>query len=141
MSAYDKVSSKSCNKDSNITRCILTSTIVSTQMNKAWLMRKKRKILKIGRGTLRRAMVRRERVEDPKKFELWTFSNRLPQKDKSLKSSIEDFWTNNTRIYPNQRDVVRRRIGIQNCDPHVKHFFGLNSNTIFYKIYWYVSSN
>ena len=34
MSAYDKVGSKSCTKDSNITRRVLTSTIVSTQMKK-----------------------------------------------------------------------------------------------------------
>ena len=70
MSAYDKVGSKSCTKDSNITRWILTLTIVSTQMKKSWLMRKIRKILKIGRGTLRRAMLRHERLEDPTKIEL-----------------------------------------------------------------------
>ena len=78
MSAYNKVGSKSRTKDSNITRRILTSTIVSTQMKKAQLMRKTSKTLKIGRGTLRRAMLRHERLEDPKKNELWTFSDRLP---------------------------------------------------------------
>ena len=41
-------------------------------------MRKTRKILKIGRGTLRRAMLRRDRLEDPPKNELWTFSGGLP---------------------------------------------------------------
>ncbi|OWP36904.1 hypothetical protein CEG88_26030 [Klebsiella aerogenes] len=50
MSAYEKVGSKSCTKDSNITRCVLTSTIVNTQMKKAQIMRKTRKILKIARG-------------------------------------------------------------------------------------------
>ena len=35
MSAYDKVGSKSHTKDINITRWVLTSTIVSTQMKKA----------------------------------------------------------------------------------------------------------
>ena len=39
MSAYEKVGSKSCTKDSNITRRVLTSTIVSNQMKKARLMR------------------------------------------------------------------------------------------------------
>ena len=67
MSAYDKVGSKSCTKDSNITRRVLTSTIVNIQMKKARLMRKTRKTLKIGRGTLRRAMLRRERLEYPTK--------------------------------------------------------------------------
>ena len=58
-------------------------------------MREMRKKLKISRGTLRRTMVRHERVEDPTKNELWTFSARLPQKDKkiseALKSLIEYF--------------------------------------------------
>ena len=68
-------------------------------------MRKTRKILKIGRGTLRRAMLRHERLEDPTKNELWTFSGRLPQKDKeiseALKSLIDNFWKNNTHVSPN----------------------------------------
>ena len=70
--------SESCTKNSNITRQLLTLTIVSTQMKKAWLMRKTRKTLKIGRGTLRRAMLTHERLEDPTKNELCTFSDRLP---------------------------------------------------------------
>ena len=53
-------------------------------MKKDRLMRKTRKTLKIGRGTLRRAMLRRERLEDPTKNELWTFSGRLPRKDKEI---------------------------------------------------------
>ena len=47
-------------------------------------MRKTSKTLKIGRGTLRRAMLRRERLEDPTKNELWTFSGRLPERIKKL---------------------------------------------------------
>ena len=69
MSAYDKVGSKSRTKDSNIIRRVLTSTIVSSQMKKARLMRNTSKTLKIGRGTLRRAMLRCERLEDPTKNE------------------------------------------------------------------------
>ena len=95
-------------------------------MKKAQLMRKTRKILKIGRGTLRRAMLRRERLEDPTKNELWTFSSRLLRKDKEisevLKSLIKYFWENDTCVSPNQRDIVRRSIGSQNHDLHAKHF-------------------
>ena len=71
-------------------------------------------------------MLRCERLEHPTKNELWTFSGRLLWKDKeiseALKSLINFFWKNNTRVSPNQRDVVRRRIGSQNRDPHAKHF-------------------
>ena len=46
MSAYETVGSKSHTKYSNIIRWVLTLTIVSTQMNKAQLMRKTRKKFK-----------------------------------------------------------------------------------------------
>jgi len=62
-----------------------------------------------------RAIGRHQRVEDPNTNELWAFSGRLPRKDKvvveALRSLIEDFWNNYTRVSLNQRDVVRRRIG------------------------------
>lgn len=106
-------------------------------MNKAQLMRKTIKILKIGRGTLRRAMLTRERLEDPTKNELRTLSGRLPKKykkiSKALKSLIEDFWKSNTHVSRNQRDVVRRRISSQNCDPHVKHFLDSTQTQFFAK--------
>ena len=74
-------------------------------------------------------------MEDPTKNELWTFSNRLPWKDKeiseSLKSLIEYFWTNNTCVSPNQRDVVRRRIGSQNREPHAKYFLDSTQTQFF----------
>ena len=41
-------------------------------------MRKTRETFKIGRGTLRRAMLRRERLDGQTKNELWMFSGRLP---------------------------------------------------------------
>ena len=82
-------------------------------------------------------MLRHERLEDPTKNELWTFSGRLPRKDKeiseALKSLIEEFWKNNTRVSPNQRDVVRRRIGSQNHDPHAKHFLDSTQTQFFAK--------
>jgi len=71
-------------------------------------------------------MLRSERLEDPTKNELWTFNSTLPRKDKeiseALKSLIEDFWKTNKCVSPNQRDVVRSRIGSRNCEPHAKHF-------------------
>ena len=75
-------------------------------------------------------MLRCERLEDPTKNELWTFSGRIPWKDKeiseALKSLIKDFWKNNKLVSPNQRDVVRRRIGSQNHDPRAKRFLDSN---------------
>ena len=82
-------------------------------------------------------MLRHKRLEDPTKNELWIFSSRLPRKDKeiseALKSLIKDFWKNNTHVSPNQRDVVRRSIGSQNCDPHAKHFLDSTQKQFFAK--------
>ena len=82
-------------------------------------------------------MLRHERLEDPTKNELWTFSGRLQWKDKeiseALKSLIEIFWKNNTHVLPNQRDVVRRRIGSQNLEPHTKHFLDSTQTQFFAK--------
>ena len=82
-------------------------------------------------------MLRCERLEDPTKNELWTFSGRLPWKNKeiseALKSLIKAFMKNNTHVSPNQRDVVRRRIGSQNCHPHAKHFLDWNQTQFFGK--------
>ena len=91
----------------------------------------------MGRGTLRRAMLRCERLENPTKNDLWTFRGRLSQKDKkiseALKSLIKDIWTNNTYVSPNQRYVVRRRIGSQNREPHAKHFLDSTQTQFFAK--------
>ena len=100
-------------------------------------MRKTSKTLQIDRGTLRRAMLRRERLENPTKNELWTFSNKLPRNDKeiseALKSLIEIFQKNNTHVSLNQRDVVRRRIGSQSHDPHVNFFLDSTQTQFFAK--------
>ena len=49
----------------------------------------------------------------------------------ALKSLIEDFWKNNTCVSPNQKDVVRRRIGSQNYNPHGKHFLDSTQTQFF----------
>lgn len=64
------------------------------------------------------------------------FSGRLPCKDKvvvdALRTLIETFWHDNTRVSPNQRDVVRRQIGSINHEPHVKHYLDM-TQTKFYE--------
>lgn len=78
MIAYESVGSTSCTKDINVTRRVLTSTIVSTQMKKSGLIGKIGKTLKISRKYLMRALRRRQKVEDPNSNELWALSGRLP---------------------------------------------------------------
>ena len=82
--------------------------------------------------TLKRAVKRRVNFEcDPANI-LWTSSGRLLRCDMKLtsevKSLIEIFWHDNTRVSPNSRDVLKLRIGSKIRDPHPKHLFGHDSN-------------
>ena len=58
---------------------------------------------------------------------------RLEEISEALKSLTEIFWKNNTRVSPNQRDIVRKRIGSQNRDPHAKHFLDSTQTQFFTK--------
>jgi hypothetical protein len=65
-------------------------------MKKSCIVRKTSKSLRIGRSTLQRALQRWEGIEDPNTNSLWSFSGRLPRKDKvlvdALRTLIEKFW-------------------------------------------------
>ena len=50
-----------------------------------------------------------------------------------MRTLIEDYWKNNTRPSPNQKDVVRRRIGSRNREPHPKHFLDTTQTQFFHK--------
>ena len=56
--AYKSIGSKSCNKDVNTTRRVLTSTIIGKEMTKNCIVRKINKSLRISRTMLLKALVR-----------------------------------------------------------------------------------
>lgn len=84
-------------------------------MKKGHLIRETSQALGINRIFLLISIVRCQRTRDTDDNELWEFLGRLPQKYnliiEALRSLIEEFWKNNTRVYLNQIDEVRRRFG------------------------------
>lgn len=141
MDSYESVAKTSCSKDSNATWCFITSTIVSNQMRRSYIIRNKSQNLRINRKTLAKAIQKWQRVDDTNSNELWAFSRRLPWKNKwffeALRSLIEYFWNNNTRPSPNQMDVVRIRIDSWNHEPHPKHFLDTTQTQFYHKFIEY----
>lgn len=64
MSAYGNAGSTSSTKDSNVMQCVITSTIVRNQINKAHLIRKTSQTLKVIRKTLMKLIGTHERFEE-----------------------------------------------------------------------------
>ena len=91
----------------------------------------------MNRKTLERAIRRRVNFEcDPTNI-LWTSSGRLLRCDMKLtgevKSLVETFWHDNTRVSPNSRDVLKLRVGSKKCDPHPKHLLDMTQTELFKK--------
>ena len=70
--------------------------------------------LNLNHTTLRRALSRRERIDDPLQNETWAFGGRFPCFDKNLsddvKEEITQFWHSSSRVSPNAKDVLKLRI-------------------------------
>ena len=66
------------------------------------------------------------------------FQGRLPCKDKgivdALRTLIERILHDKTRASPNQKGVVKQRIGKINCEPNAKHFLDM-TQTQFYEMF------
>ena len=89
----------------------------------------------MNRKTLERVVKRRVNFEcDPTDI-LWTFSGRFPRCDMKLssevKSLVENFWHDNTRVSPNSRDVLKLRVGSKICDPYLKHLLDMTQTKMF----------
>ena len=125
---YQSIGSKARSKDANTSQGVLTSTIVEKEMEKSCMIRKISKSLRISRTMLVKALERQEIIEDSKNTYFCSFQGRLPCKDKyivdALRILIENLWCDNTRALTNQRDVVKRRIGIKIVS-HMQNIFGI----------------
>lgn len=78
----------------------------------------------IHRRNLKSGLVRRLALETKSDKSLWAVCGRQRRVD-SLPSHVtklvEDFWTANTRISPNRKDVARKRIGVKEWIYHPTH--------------------
>ena len=84
---------------------------------------------------LRRALNRRERIDDPLQNETRDFGRRLPYFDKKLYDDVKEeitlFWHSSSRVSPNANNVLKLRIGIRDCMPHPKHYLEVSQTMLF----------
>ena len=93
--------------------------------------------LNVNHKTLERAIKRRVNFECDLANFLWTSSDRLPRCNMKLtsevKSLVEFFWHDNTRVSPNSRDFLKLRVGSKIRDPHPKHLLDMTQIEMFKK--------
>ena len=134
-SALNSVGKNSREKDNRAARRVITTSLVSHHLRKGRYMRQTCIDLNLNRTTLRRALSRREKIDDPLQNETWAFGGRLPHFDKKLsddvKEEITQFWHSNSRVSPNAKDVLKLRIGIRDRTPHPKHYLEVSQTMLF----------
>ncbi len=135
-SALNSIGKDSKEKDNRAARRVITTSLVSHHLRKGRYMRQTCIDLNLNRTTLRRALSRREKIDDPLQNETWAFGGRLPRFDKKLsddvKEEITQFWHSSSQVSPNAKNVSKLRIGIRDCTPHLKHYLEV-SQTMFFK--------
>lgn len=78
----------------------------------------------IHRRNLKSGLVRRLALESKSDKSLWAVCGRQRRVDclpPHVTKLVEDFWTANTRISPNRKDVARKRIGVKEWIYHPTH--------------------
>ena len=128
-SAIQSIGKNSRSKDKNTARRAINTAIVNkTTLNKI-MVSNISEVLKMHPKTLLRAAKRRESIENDPINQCWSFSGRLPRSDIKLnveiKSLIEKYWHDNTRVSSNARDVLKLRVGSKVHDPHPKHLLDI----------------
>ena len=89
-SALNSIGKNSREKDNKATRRVITTSLVSHHLRKGRYMRQTCIDLNINHTTLRRALSRREKIDDPLQNEIWAFGGRLPRIDKKLSDDVKE---------------------------------------------------
>ena len=83
---------------------------------------------------MRRALSRRERIDDPFQNETRAFGGRLPCFDKKLSDGVKEeiklFWHSSSRVSPNAKVVLKLRIGIRDRTSHPKHYLEVSQTML-----------
>ena len=121
-------------KDNRAAWRVITTSLVSHHLRKGRYMRQNCIDLNLNCTTLRRALNRWERIDDPLQNETWPFGGRLTHFDKKLfddvKEEITQFWYSRLQVSPNAKNILKLRIDIRDCTPHPKHYLEI-SQTMF----------
>ena len=89
-SALNSIEKNSREKDKRATRKVITTSLVSHHLRNGRYMGQTCIELNLNHTTLRRALSRRERIDDPLQNETWAFGERLPHFDKKLSDDVKE---------------------------------------------------
>jgi len=95
---------------------VLGSNIVSTRQNSL--------VTGINRRNMKSGLVRRIALEARINLVLWEICGQTKRVDAlapHITQLVENYWTANTRISPNKKDVVRKQIGAKQWIDHPTH--------------------
>ena len=87
--ALNSIQKNSREKDKRAAQRVITTSLVSNYLRKGRYMRQNCINLNLNHTTLRRALSRQERIDDPLQNEIWAFGGRLPHFDKKLFDDVK----------------------------------------------------
>ena len=104
---------KSRKRDTSAARRIIQTAIISSSTRKARLTTRIARVIGTSRKTLYKYNKFRLRIDENDELACWAIICRQPYKDRlgeNVKAMIHEYWVANSRVSPNARDVIRRRI-------------------------------
>ena len=112
------------------------TTIVSKMTSNKRLVTATSKVLSISRRTLARRISTREQLETINPNQCWAIVCRCPRNDKvsnEWHDIVVNFWTENSRVSSNRRDVLTHRISRGVREEHQKHLLDISQTELFHK--------
>ena len=127
---------KSRKRDTSAARRIIQTAIISSSTRKARLTTRIARVIGTSRKTLYKYNKFRLRIDENDELACWAIICRQPYKDRlgeNVKAMIHEYWVANSRVSPNARDVIRRRISRNQYESHPKHILEMTQIELFNK--------
>ena len=108
-----KTIGKSRKQDTSVTRRIIQTMIVSSSTRKKCLTMQIAKVIGTSRKTFYKYNKFQLQIDANDELACWEIICRQPYKyrvGESVKDMMHEYWVENSRVSPNAKDVIRRRI-------------------------------
>lgn len=118
-------------KDKYTARNVIEAAVVSVGDEKT--LRAAATCIGMNKRTLRRAFVRRERLNHGASGEVWAKAGRKKRADALTQDVIDvtvSWWSTETRVSPCKKDVRKLKIGVKLYTTHARHF--LEESVVFF---------
>ena len=132
--AFSNIGKKSCSKDRNAARLVLSQSIVNKSNRALCLLKPTSKLVGLDIKALHRYCSRREQL-DSSETDGWSFVGRLSRSDMKLidavKGLVQEFWCGNSIPSSNQKDVLKLRRVSMDHEPQIKHFLDMTQTKLY----------